>query len=380
MNEYIKFLDNYKNKDVSYNELMNIVNISNFEYNSCFKKTKKKNNYEIWKNKHEVKNEVFLEQKNINIDININNLDDLINIIEKYPYEKNYKYNIDLKSLHLIRNELIDLNNMIGMDGIKNSILNQLLYFLQKLHINKKGESDYKHTIIYGPPGTGKTEIAQIIGKMYSKIGILKNNIFKKVTRNDLVAGYLGQTALKTSDVIKSCLGGCLFIDEAYSLGNSNDLDSFSKECIDTLCENLSNHKNDLMVIIAGYEEDINNLLLNINKGLDSRFIWRFKIENYNSKNLLDIFQKKINDIDWKLDDNVINIKWFEEHLNHFKNFGRDIEKFISNIKIVHAKRIFGKDEENIKKINIDDINNGFDQYKNNNNAYVEKINYNLYV
>ena len=380
MNEYIKFLDNYKNKDVSYNELMNIVNISNFEYNSCFKKTKKKNNYEIWKNKHEVKNEVFLEQKNINIDININNLDDLINIIEKYPYEKNYKYNIDLKSLHLIRNELIDLNNMIGMDGIKNSILNQLLYFLQKLHINTKGESDYKHTIIYGPPGTGKTEIAQIIGKMYSKIGILKNNIFKKVTRNDLVAGYLGQTALKTTDVIKSCLGGCLFIDEAYSLGNSNDLDSFSKECIDTLCENLSNHKNDLMVIIAGYEEDINNLLLNINKGLDSRFIWRFKIENYNSKNLLDIFQKKINDIDWKLDDNVINIKWFEEHLNHFKNFGRDIEKFISNIKIVHAKRIFGKDEENIKKINIDDINNGFDQYKNNNNAYVEKINYNLYV
>ena len=284
MNEYIKFLDNYKNKDVSYNELMNIVNISNFEYNSCFKKTKKKNNYEIWKNKHEVKNEVFLEQKNINIDININNLDDLINIIEKYPYEKNYKYNIDLKSLHLIRNELIDLNNMIGMDGIKNSILNQLLYFLQKLHINTKGESDYKHTIIYGPPGTGKTEIAQIIGKMYSKIGILKNNIFKKVTRNDLVAGYLGQTALKTTDVIKSCLGGCLFIDEAYSLGNSNDLDSFSKECIDTLCENLSNHKNDLMVIIAGYEEDINNLLLNINKGLDSRFIWRFKIENYNGE------------------------------------------------------------------------------------------------
>jgi len=95
------------------------------------------------------------------------------------------------------------------------------------------------HAVIYGPPGTGKTEVAKIMGKIFSNLGILKNNVFKKVTRDDLVAGYLGQTAMKTKDVIKSCIGGVLFIDEAYALGNSEKRDSFAKESIDTICEAL---------------------------------------------------------------------------------------------------------------------------------------------
>ena len=96
------------------------------------------------------------------------------------------------------------------------------------MHINDENNQDYKHTIIYGSPGTGKTEIAELMGKMYSKIGILENQIFRKVNRSDLVGGYLGQTALKTRDVVKECLGGCLFIDEVYSLGGD---DSYSQEC-----------------------------------------------------------------------------------------------------------------------------------------------------
>ena len=80
--------------------------------------------------------------------------------------------------------------------------MNQLFYFIQNLHIGDNN-TDYKHTVLFGPPGTGKTEIAKIIGKLYSKIGVLKSNIFKKVTRNDLIAGYLGQTAIKTKKVIR---------------------------------------------------------------------------------------------------------------------------------------------------------------------------------
>ena len=102
---------------------------------------------------------------------------------------------------------------MIGMNEIKNSIVHQLIYFIQKMHLNDESSEvcdDYKHTVIYGPPGTGKTEIAKIIGKMYSKIGILKKNLFRKVTRNDLVAGYLGQTALKTTDVPCYILSACI--------------------------------------------------------------------------------------------------------------------------------------------------------------------------
>mgnify|MGYP003349594333 CR=1 FL=1 len=113
------------------------------------------------------------------------------------------------------------------------------------------------HTVIYGPPGSGKTEVAKIIGRIFSNLGILNKKIFKKVSRNDLVAGYLGQTAIKTKDMIKASLGGVLFIDEAYSLGNSEKRDSFAKECVDTLCEALSEHKHNWMVIIAGYEKDL---------------------------------------------------------------------------------------------------------------------------
>ena len=158
---------------------------------------------------------------------------DLLDIIEKHPYKEGLECNIDLKSLHNIKTELKQIHDMIGLTCFKNDLLDQLLYFMQGLHINK--DHDYKHLVIYGPPGTGKTQVAKLVGLMYSKLGILKNGVFKKVTRNDLVAGYLGQTALKTRDVIKECIGGVLFIDEAYALGNEDKRDSFSKECIDTL-------------------------------------------------------------------------------------------------------------------------------------------------
>ena len=157
------------------------------------------------------------------------------------------------------------------------------------------------HTVIYGPPGTGKTEIAKIMGRIFSGVGVLKRNKFKKATRVDLIAGYLGQTAIKTNDVINECLGGVLFIDEAYALGNDEKRDSFSKECIDTLCEALSNHKDNLMVIIAGYEEDLKKCFFAYNKGLDSRFPWRFQTDDYTPKELNLIFQKKIADADWKI-------------------------------------------------------------------------------
>ena len=116
----------------------------------------------------------------------------------------------------------------------------------------------------------------KIIGKIFSKLGILSKKYFKKVTRADLIAGYLGQTAIKTRDVINEAKGGVLFIDEAYALGNPEKRDSFAKECIDTLCEGLSDNKDNLMVIIAGYEKELKDCFFSYNQGLDSRFNWRF--------------------------------------------------------------------------------------------------------
>ena len=104
------------------------------------------------------------------IDVEINTITDVIELLNQYEYKEDTEYNIDLESLHKIKKELIMLDEMVGLSSLKQSILDQLLYFIQGLHQNKSG-GDYKHTVIYGPPGTGKTEIAKIIGTMYSKMG-----------------------------------------------------------------------------------------------------------------------------------------------------------------------------------------------------------------
>jgi len=233
---------------------------------------------------------LIIKKETVIIDLEINSIDDLINLINNYPITSNVEYNIDIGKIHKIKEPLIELNNMIGIHDVKTNILDQILFYLQNLHLNSG--IDYMHTVLYGPPGTGKTETAKIIGKIFSNLGILKNGTFRKVVRSDLVAGYLGQTAMKTAKVIDDALGGVLFIDEAYALGNSEKRDSFSKECIDTICEALSNHKDEIMVIIAGYEQELNQCFFNYNQGLKSRFPWVFKIDKYTATDLKRIFLK----------------------------------------------------------------------------------------
>lgn len=318
-------------------------------------------------------------KKKVDIETDIFTLSDIIKIVDANPLEKNCDYNIDLEALHNIKEELHDLNNMIGLKKLKQDIIDQLLYFIQKLHVSEEG--DYMHTVLYGPPGTGKTEIAQILGKMYSKIGILKKNIFKKVTRNDLIAGYLGQTALKTKKVIDETLGGCLFIDEAYALANDFSQDSYSKECIDMLCESLSSNKKNWMVLIAGYKEDLHNSFFKANRGLKSRFIWSFHIEKYSIEDLVNIFIKKVDQQKWKIKvDNKEFVKWMEPKQKYFPNFGRDMEQLLSYTKICHGRRIYSKSKIEKKLITMDDIENGFLKLKENSLEYYSSPPMGLYV
>ena len=325
--------------------------------------------------------EVKKKQK-LHIDDQIESIQDLLDILQKHPYKEDVECNIDLKALNNIQIELKEINDMIGLKQFKNDLLNQLMYFMQGLHENK--ESDYKHLVIYGPPGTGKTQIAKLIGTMYSKLGILKKGVFKKVTRNDLVAGYLGQTAIKTSKVIQDCLGGVLFIDEVYSLGcgansstgsgieggddSGGGGDSFSKECIDTICEALSNYKDELMVIIAGYEKDVQRSFFSVNPGLSSRFIWRFNIDKYDAKELTQIFLQKVELNGWKWSADVQRPEieaWFtkKKDVDAFKYYGRDMEQLFTYCKIAHGRRIFGHPIEERKHLVMKDMDNGFDMF-----------------
>jgi len=323
----------------------------------------------------------------VHIDAKIDTFSDLIRLITTTEYRPYVKYNIDLKMLVQIKDELLQLDRMVGMRDFKNAILNQLLYFIQDLHRGK--DSDFMHTVLSGPPGTGKTEVATLLGKIYSKIGVLKTGIFRKATRSDLVAGYLGQTAIKTTKVIQECLGGCLFIDEAYSLGpvnngNAGDTDSFSKECLDTLCEALSAHKDNLMVIIAGYDEELKKTFFSINRGLDSRFIWRFTIDSYTSKELLEIFQKKVKDNGWSFSQEIESTtlaKWFDMHSKTFPYYGRDMELLFSYVKISHGRRIYGEPENKRKLLTMADLDAGYSIFLSNKTKLNDTpIPYGLYV
>jgi hypothetical protein len=301
------------------------------------------------------------------IDQEVNGIKDLLKLIEDNPITPYIEYNINMQAMHNIKEPLNELNEMIGMSNLKNSVVDQIIYFVQNLHINKDAVNpDFMHTCIYGPPGTGKTETAKIMGKIFSSLGILKKNYFKKVTRADLVAGYLGQTAIKTRDVIKNALGGVLFIDEAYALGNQEKRDSFAKECIDTICEGLSDHKGELMVIIAGYEDDLKKCFFSYNQGLNSRFPWRFKTDNYKGSELNQIFQKKVIDAGWTLIEKIPDL-WFDSKMDMFTFYGRDMETLLSKTKIAHGRRVFCKPQEEKMKLTMKDVEKGYDMFIDNN-------------
>jgi SpoVK/Ycf46/Vps4 family AAA+-type ATPase len=293
----------------------------------------------------------------VTCDKDITRISDLIELANQYPAKEDITYtNVNIHALHRIVPFLKQIDQMIALTTFKQTLVDQITYYLQP-NIDKK--DDYKHTIISGPPGTGKTEIAKLLGSIFSNLGVFGNDLspkFRKVTRSDLVAGYLGQTAIKTNDIVKSALGGVLFIDEAYSLGNADKKDSYSKECIDSLCELLSVHKSELMVIIAGYETELDDCFFSYNQGLKSRFAWKFSIDGYTSKELGEMFISKLaaTNISYDLPNMV---QWFSKRMAQFTSFGRDIDTFISKIKIVYYRRIFCKEATSIT---IDDINAGF--------------------
>lgn len=302
-------------------------------------------------------------KKHVKVSRAVTTLGDIVDMIDKYPLVDDVIYDMDMERLHAAAEPLRALNEMIGMASLKTAVCDQIIYYLQGLH--EGSSTDYMHTVIEGPPGTGKTEVAKLMGGVFSKIGVLKKGTFKKVTRSDMVAGYLGQTAIKTKKLIDDSLGGVLFIDEAYALGNSEQKDSYSKECIDTLCEALSDHKRDLMVIIAGYSDQLDSCFFKYNEGLRSRFAWRFQTDKYNAEELCAIFSKKARFENWTLSDDVTP-SWFRENDANFKYAGRDVETLFSKAKIAHSRRLFGNPGATKKSINRDDLYAGFVMYKDN--------------
>lgn len=257
-------------------------------------------------------------------------------------YYRVLEKNIDYKRVAQIVKHLRKLQKMIGMEQLKKDIVNQILFFTQDLQ-----ENEMMHTIISGKAGSGKTSVATILGNIYKDLGILKKGTFTKAGRDDFIGEYLGSTAIKTKKLLKSCIGGVLFIDEAYSLGNKEKRDSFSKEAIDTLNQFLSENTKNFICIIAGYEDTLKECFFAWNPGLERRFPWKFKLEKYSVEELMNILYFQIDENGWMVNmDDKEMLEIMEKNKSLFDFGGGDCLVYFEKCKICHGRRVFGKDPD----------------------------------
>jgi len=296
----------------------------------------------------------------------INSIDDLIELGKMYdPFaQKRKKYNINIKILYNLIEPLESLKSMIGMNNIKNHIVDMIIYYLQDF---EKYNKNIMHTVLYGPPGSGKTELSHILAKIFCKMGIIKRDYVHIVKRSDIIGQYLGHTAVQTQKAIDAAKDAVLLIDEAYSLGNKEGRDSFSKECIDTLNQNLTENKTNFICIVVGYKEDLDKCFFAYNQGLERRFPFRFEIDNYTAANIRDIFIKKVLEEGWKIDniEKDVPLKFFEDNRKYFKFNGGDMEILFHLTRITHARRVFCFPRNSKKIINYRDLQKAFEMFVN---------------
>ena len=249
------------------------------------------------------KSEKSLEKSKDNDSINLvkneisnlhNKVNEIVDVINTTSKETNTTQTtivqtLDEKSLEEL---LQELDCLVGLNKVKRDV-HSLMNFIKVANLRKskglKVPTISYHLVFTGNPGTGKTTIARLVAQLYYKMGILAKGQLVETDRSALVAGYLGQTAIKTQKVIQEALGGVLFIDEAYSLAGEGE-DSYGKEAIETLLKGMEDHRDNLVVIVAGYDE-LMHKFIDSNPGLRSRFNKFFQFPDYVGEELLKIFE-----------------------------------------------------------------------------------------
>lgn len=337
------------------------------------------NNTDIDNEEFNIIDNLDYEYEDINYNKEIEDIIDLINIGNNLKIKLGKRYNFDVYKLKRLLPILEEINNLVGMNDLKKKIFELSIYYLQDdLELCYKNKL---HTVFTGPPGVGKTMIANIYSRFLVQLGILESQKIIKATRADLIAGYLGQTYTKTKKKIMEAIGGILFIDEVYSLGNSEGKDSFSKECIDCINEHLTLYQGRFICIIAGYKDDVKNCFFKYNIGLESRFGIYIDFKEYDGEELMKIFILKIKKENWFIGEDI-KVEIFKKNKEIFKYNGRDIETLFEITKLVHAKRVLLLSKNNKKKIIMKDIEKAIEIYKLNDNVIDRTKNsiYNSYI
>ena len=258
------------------------------------------------------------------------------------------------------------LDELIGLDVVKKDVESLVnLVKVRKLRQERgmKTPDMSFHLVFSGNPGTGKTTVARIVGKVYSALGILSKGHMVEVDRSGLVAGYVGQTAIKTKEVVDKALGGVLFIDEAYTLAPENADKDFGQEAIDTILKAMEDHRDDFVVIVAGYAT-LMPRFIDSNPGLKSRFNKYLYFEDYNGDQLFEIFQGRVKRNDYRLDEAAEAAvkdhlqELYEDRDGSFGN-ARDVRNLFEKIVAAQADRVAGLEsptDEDISTITVEDL------------------------
>lgn len=264
------------------------------------------------------------------------------------------------------------LNKLIGLEAVKKEIESLINILKVEKFRKEKGfpvPDKSLHLVFTGNPGTGKTTIARLLSKIYKSLGVLEKGHLVETDRSNLVAGYVGQTAIKTMEVAKSALGGVLFIDEAYSLSEGAEND-FGKEAINSILKFMEDNRNNVVVIVAGYTGNMKEFIEK-NPGLKSRFNKYIHFDDYKPDELFDIFKLFVDQSDLKLSENTQEriLEIFRENYEHrderFGN-GRFARNFFEKVYTSQANRIVkitDLDDEILCTLTLEDINNAYKKY-----------------
>ena len=257
-----------------------------------------------------------------------------------------------------------ELDSYIGLTEIKEEVHNLInmvqVYKMRREHDLPTTDMSL-HMVFTGNPGTGKTTVARIMARIYHSLGILSKGQLVEVDRSGLVAGYVGQTALKTQKVIEKAMGGVLFIDEAYALNGKSEND-FGQEAIDTILKAMEDHRDDLVVIVAGYTH-LMDKFIHSNPGLESRFNRFLEFADYSSDELVAIFRMQCKKGCYELDDGVEELvrDYIVEENGDSESFGnaRGVRNIFEHILVAQNNRLAKMENvtrEDLMKITEDDI------------------------